>query len=148
MIAALMLAAPGLWLCVAAYDNWRAPALNRDLLRQVVRLELMERDYPDAFALVAHRRLDNPRLIAALFALIRWAETLCAALMLIAAGMLALDPDALWLAQIAAAGFALLWAGFIIGGSWFCYWYCHPFAQINHFLLMLWGLLVLGLLSL
>ena len=34
MIAALMLAAPGLWLCVAAYDNWRAPALNRDLLRQ------------------------------------------------------------------------------------------------------------------
>ena len=108
MIAALMLAAPGLWLCVAAYDNWRAPALNRDLLRQVVRLELMERDYPDAFALVAHRRLDNPRLIAALFALIRWAETLCAALMLIAAGMLALDPAALWLAQIAAAGFALL----------------------------------------
>lgn len=148
MIGALMLAAPGFWLCVAVYDNWRAPALNRDLLRQVVRMELMERDYPDAFALVARRRLHSPRLIAALFALIRWVETLCAGLMLVAAGMLALDPGALWLAQVAAVCFTLLWAGFIISGSWFCYWYCHPWGQVNHFLLMFWGLMVLGLLSL
>jgi hypothetical protein len=31
----------------------------------------------------------------------------------------------------------------VIGGNYFAYWYCHQWAQSNHFMLMYWGFFVL-----
>jgi hypothetical protein len=31
------------------------------------------------------------------------------------------------------------WAGFLIGGNYFCYWYSHFPGQSTHFQLVLWG---------
>jgi hypothetical protein len=46
----------GLWMAVAVYDNWRHAKLNRDGVAMVMRFDLMERDYPDDYKIVAHRR--------------------------------------------------------------------------------------------
>ncbi|MEM8592512.1 MAG: DUF2165 family protein, partial [Pseudomonadota bacterium] len=88
--------------------------------------------------------------IRRLFVLMRWAET-------VAAGLLTLSTLLLFLAAFGAVGavaatgfgavsvvfFASIWAGFIIGGNYFAYWYCHQWAQMNHFSLLFWALLVL-----
>jgi hypothetical protein len=50
-------------------------------------------------------------------------------------------------ATTAASGrhafFVLIWAGFIIGGNYFHYYYCHQWGQSNHFMFMYWGFFVL-----
>lgn len=138
------------WMVVAVADNWRHPAMNRDALAMVLRLDLLAKEYPDVFAQLAHRRVEDERSIAAIFALVRWFETL-AALMLLAATLALLTAAAGLVAGGAATAaavtatllFILIWSGFIIGGNYFCYWYCHGWAQANHFFLMIWGLLVL-----
>ncbi|GHF47943.1 DUF2165 family protein [Seohaeicola zhoushanensis] len=150
LLDAALVGSLGLWMAVAVADNWRIPALNRQVLAQVLRLELMERDYPEAFALVADRRVRSERTIDLLFGFVRWAETIAAVLLLGAALLLAAAAAGMAAAgfasvcaTLATAFFALVWAGFIIGGNYYCYWYCHQSAQANHFMLLFWGLGVL-----
>ncbi len=51
-------------------------------------------------------------------------------------------------ASLGALAFTMNWAGFLIGGNYFCYWYCHFPAQATHMMLALWGTLVVILLQL
>ncbi|TNF65141.1 MAG: DUF2165 family protein [Rhodobacteraceae bacterium] len=150
LVEAALVAGPGLWMAVAVFDNWRHPRLNEAAVATVVRLDLLAQDYPEDFALIAHRRIDAPRTIRRLFWAIRLAETVAAAaligsalLLLLAAGALVPVALATGAAIVSAAFFTLIWAGFLIGGNYFAYWYCHQWAQSNHFMLMVWGLLVL-----
>ena len=150
LIEAALVGSLAAWMCVAVFDNWRHPKLNKDAVAMVMRFELMEKDYPDDFALVAHRKIENPKIIDWSFQGIRLAETLAAILLavsfclLIAAAFgVVSQPFASGLAIAATAFFALIWAGFIIGGNYFHYYYCHQWGQSNHFMFMYWAFFVL-----
>jgi len=153
LIEAALVASLGVWMTVAVIDNWRHPALNREAVAMVMRFDLMERDFPDDFAIVAHRKIDDDRTIDLTFHTIRLAETLAAFLLLCAAGLLVLtsvgaasEAVALNTALLAVTFFSLIWAGFIVGGNYFHYYFCHQWGQSNHFMFMYWGLFVLVIL--
>lgn len=143
------------WIAVGAYDNWRHPALNREAVAAVLRLDMLARDYPEVFDRLRHRRIDSEAVIGGIFrAVVLW-ETFAALLLLIGAGALALallgavDVEAARvLAMTGALAFTLTWAGFLVCGDWFAYWFCHQWAQASHFFLALWGVGAMILLAL
>lgn len=138
------------WMVVAVADNWRHPQLNEEAVAMVLRFDFMARDYPAEYQHVAYRRIDDPVTIRRMFQAIRAAETLAAlallisgtALVLAAFGAVSVDV-ATAMAVLSAAFFSLVWAGFVIGGNYFAYWYSHQWGQSNHFMLMFWGFFVL-----
>ncbi len=150
LIEAALVASLGLWMVVAVYDNWRHAKLNRDAVAMVMRFDMMERDYPDEFRLVSHRKVENETLISLCFNAIRLAEStaavilVAAALGLMLAGFGQIDAGgATTFALIATTFFILIWAGFIVGGNYFHYYFCHQWGQSNHFMFMYWGFFVL-----
>lgn len=79
-----------------------------------------------------------------------WPPTTCATRIarsdgttILAAGGAASAGLATGAALVSTAFFTLIWGGFIIGGNYFAYWYCHQWAQSNHFIFMYWGFFVL-----
>ena len=148
MIEAALVASLGLWMAVAVYDNWRHATLNREAVAMVMRFDLMAREYPEDYRLVAHRRIESEAVISAAFNAIRLVETVAALALfgvaLALAGFGQVDTDtARTAAMIATTFFILIWAGFIVGGNYFHYYYCHPWGQSNHFMFMYWGFFVL-----
>ncbi|MCU4652718.1 DUF2165 domain-containing protein [Roseibacterium sp. SDUM158016] len=150
LVEAALVAGLGTWMVVAVADNWRHPRMNEEAVAMVVRLDLMAQEYPEDYRLIAHRRIDDPVSIRRLFHAMRAAETLAAValfagaiLLVLAAGGAVPAPLATGTAIVASAFFTLIWGGFIIGGNYFAYWYCHQWAQSNHFMLMFWGFFVL-----
>ena len=50
-------------------------------------------------------------------------------------------PDvAITLGLIGTALFCSVWAGFLIAGNYFCYWFGHEGGQNTHFQMLHWGL--------
>ena len=149
VLDAVLVSGLAAWMIVAVADNWRHPTLNEEAVAMVVRLDLMEKEYPEEFSKIAYRRIEDPKTIRAIYHLIRAAETLAAVLLTLsavlllsaAAGGVAVT-TATGLALVSTAGFASIWAAFIIGGNYFVYWYSHQWAQMNHFSLLFWSLLV------
>ncbi len=150
LVDAALVAGLAVWMTVAVADNWRHPKLNEEAVAMVVRFDLMAEQYPDDYLALAHRRIDDPRTIGLVFRAMRLAETL-AAVLLILATLSLLAAATGFLSPVFAQGFAIascaffvcIWAGFVIGGNYFAYWYCHQWAQSNHFMMMYWGLFVL-----
>lgn len=149
-VDAALVAGLAVWMSVAVADNWRHPKLNEEAVAMVMRFDLMAEQYPEDFATIAHRRIENPQTIGILFKVMRLAETLAALFLVV--GTLSLLGAALGLyaptvargvAIVSTAFFICIWAGFVIGGNYFAYWYCHQWAQSNHFMVMYWGLFVL-----
>ena len=155
LVDAALVAGLGVWMSVAVADNWRHPKLNEEAVAMVVRFDLMAEQFPEDYAAIAHRRIGDRATIRRLFHTIRLAETAAAvallgsaaALLLAAAGAVGAAPAA-GAALLSTAGFVSIWAGFVIGGNYFAYWYCHQWAQSNHFMLMFWGFFVLVVLLL
>jgi predicted small integral membrane protein len=159
MISMLSLAAltlfPALWMATGALDNIRHPDLNRQVVSRVMRLELMEQQYPDDFARISHRRIKSDGLIRFLFGIIVLAELTAALLLLAGAiglGLAAIGAaDLATMRDIALAGavvFTGVWAGFLAGGNYFCYYFCHFEGQFTHFCLAIWGAITCGILIL
>jgi predicted small integral membrane protein len=141
------------WMVSAVFNNWRFPGLNKAAVAMVMTFELMELTYPEDFARVRHRKIENPRVINAVFVLMVVVETAAALLLTIGACLLCASLFGLFAADVAAlvalSGalvFVLNWTGFLIGGEYFCYWYCHFSAQATHMMLAIWGTVVAGLL--
>jgi predicted small integral membrane protein len=150
LVDAALVAGLALWMTVAVADNWRHPRMNEEAVAMVVRLDLLAVQYPEDYAHVAHRRIDDPAIIRRLFHTIRLAETVAAAALFLSALLLVLAAGGAVPGEVAtgagllsAAFFTLIWGGFVIGGNYFAYWYCHQWAQSNHFMLMYWGFFVL-----
>lgn len=143
------------WILTGVYDNLRHPALNEAAVAMVVRFDLLADEFPAEYAEVKARKIDDPTTIRFLYrAIVLW--EIFASLVLIA-GALALlggllgaaDVElARGLAMLGALLFTLTWVGFLVGGNYFCYWYCHQGTQATHFFLTLWGVLVIVLLAL
>ena len=142
------------WLTTGVFENLFQPRLNSTFTAQVLDMERMRDEYPEAYADVAHRRVSNPKVQRFLFRVIVLWEVLAV--------------SALWIATVAlvgalvggvdtqiARGFGLIgalmftstWAGFLIAGNWFCYWFCHFDGQNTHFQMTLWGMATMILLA-
>ncbi|MEM0947743.1 MAG: DUF2165 family protein [Pseudomonadota bacterium] len=136
------------WTVTAVRDNWMHPALNLEAVAMVMRFDRMAEEYPEDFARIAHRKIDDPRLHRLTFRLIVACETTAAILLIL--GTLLMFMAAFGAVGITAAkavavagtvAFASTWAGFVAGGNHFAYWYCHEGAQTTHMLLVSWGIL-------
>lgn len=135
------------WLSTGVWDNIVHPANNETYTAQVMGMTRMHEMYPDEYARVAHRAINNRTLQRLAFRFVVLAE-LCSTLMLwIGVGALigalfgAVDPDiARALALLGAAMFTSIWAGFLVVGNYFCYWFCHEWGQNAHFQMALWGM--------
>ena len=143
------------WMITGVYDNWRHPDLNRASVEMVVRFQLMSTEYPEDYAYLKHRKIENPKIIRALFQFLVLYESMAAIVLsagsvLMVAGLAgAADIEfAREVAMIGALIFTTNWVGFLVGGNYFAYWYCHFEAQATHFMLLLWGLGVIILLTL
>ena len=152
---ALMTGLIGLWMVTGALDNWRFPDLNRAAVATVLRMDRLAEQYPEEFAQVAHRRLTDDGVIRLLFRIVVLWESVAALLLCVGAALLALsglfgaDPaTARAIALAGAMAFTANWAAFLIGGNYFCYYYCHFEGQFTHFLLVIWGSVVTGILML
>ncbi|MEM7213363.1 MAG: DUF2165 family protein [Pseudomonadota bacterium] len=145
----------GVWMVTGAVDNWRFPELNRAAVETVLRMDRMAEQYPDDFAHVAHRRVTHDGLIRIGFRIIVIWESLAALLLCIGTALLGFatltgtDPGlARDVALAGALTFTVNWAGFLIGGNYFCYYYCHFEGQFTHFMLVIWGAVVVAFLAL
>ena len=134
------------WMTLAVKDNIQHPVMNRTFAVMVLQMDRMAELYPDHFELVAHRRITNPTVHAALFRCIVLAELLAAVLLWVGACWLGLaifgfaDVESGRVAALVGTiGFTGVWASFLVGGNHFSYWYCHEWAQNSHFLLVIWG---------
>lgn len=137
----------GAWLTLGVRDNILHPAVNETYTAEVMAMTRMQAEYPDEFTHVAHRAVTNRRVQQWAFRLVVAAELVAA--LLLWAGVVALlmalagTGTAVTGRSIAMAGamlFTAVWAGFLIVGNHFCYWFCHDGAQNTHYQMTLWGL--------
>ncbi|MEM8649463.1 MAG: DUF2165 family protein [Pseudomonadota bacterium] len=142
------------WLTTGVYENLFYSSINSTFTAEVLEMKRMEKDYPEAFAEVSYRQIKNPVLQRFLFRIIvlwelfaviaLWVGTI--ALVLAIFGLS--DPEnARALGLFGALVFTATWAGFLIVGNWFCYWFCHEGAQNTHFQMTLWGMATMILLT-
>ncbi|MEM8630262.1 MAG: DUF2165 family protein [Pseudomonadota bacterium] len=148
-------AALAAWMFTGARDNILYPAMNENIVRMLMQFDLIAEEYPEDFAKVAHRRVENPRLIRIAFIGIVISETI--ATLVLAVGTIALlgalfgttEPDtAQAIALLGAFLFTMNWAGFLVGGNHYAIWYCHQGSQHTHFALVIWGTLSMIFLAL
>ncbi|APX12689.1 DUF2165 family protein [Tateyamaria omphalii] len=143
------------WLTLGVRDNILHPAVNETYTAEVLNMTRMREDYPEAFAQVAHRAITNRRLQQIAFriivavelvaTLVLWAGVIGLILGLLGTG----NPDTgRAVAMAGAMLFTAIWAGFLIVGNHFCYWFCHEGAQNTHYQMTLWGIGTMILLAL
>lgn len=140
-------AAIAAWLATGVYDNIRYPQNNELYTAQVMSMERMQEEYPDEYARVAHRAINNRHVQQLAFRTVVAAE-LAACAMLIAgvvglvmalAGTASVETGRS-IALIGATSFTAVWAGFLVVGNYFCYWFCHEGGQNTHYQMTLWGM--------
>ncbi|MEM7520300.1 MAG: DUF2165 family protein [Pseudomonadota bacterium] len=144
-----------LWLTSGAWDNLRYPRVNEMFTAEVMDMARLRTDYPDAYAMVAHRRITNRTLQKAAFRLVLIWEivstfALWGAAILLGLTLIGVAPDVTFArsaAQIAVLMFTTTWAMFLVVGNHFCYWFGHEGAQNTHFQMTLWGMATLIFLS-
>ena len=149
MVSVLLLAA---WLTLGLRDNILHPDLNAQITADVMAMTRMEHEFPDQFQLVAHRAIRDSRVQTLAFRLVLVAESVAMVLLWLGAGAIALSlagsGGGTALALMGALCFTAIWAGFLVVGNHFCYWYCHDGAQTTHYHMTLWGLGTMILLAL
>jgi len=158
MLIAAQALATGLvasWLTLGVRDNILHPSVNETYTAEVMEMARMRDEYPDAFDHVAHRAITNRALQKTAFRLVVGAELL--ATLVLWAGVIGLIMALVGTGtadtgrSIAMAGtmlFTAVWAGFLIVGNHFCYWFCHEGAQNTHYQMTLWGVATMVLLAL
>ncbi|MEM7427469.1 MAG: DUF2165 family protein [Pseudomonadota bacterium] len=135
------------WITAGVKDNIQHPDMNRTFTSMVLRMERMEELYPEHFEIVKHRRIKEPRLLNMAYGFIVLCESI-AALLLWAGAVFLLFALVGWAqpetaksaALVGALAFTSVWAGFLIFGNHFGYWYAHEAAQNTHFQLVIWGI--------
>ena len=148
ILLAQMVSLSGLaaWLSTGIWDNLRHPENNETYTAQVMSMARMQAEYPDEFARVAHRAVSSRRLQQLAFRFVVLAEVAATLVLWLGVGALAmamsgaLDPAlARAVGLIGAMMFTAIWAGFLVVGNFFSYWFCHEGAQNTHYQMTLWG---------
>jgi hypothetical protein len=134
------------WLAIGAWENVRAPSVNRDLVGAVLSMTRVRDERPEIYEVTKGNRIEDPRVHAALYAAIVAAEIAVAAVL--AAGALALLAAAFgWVpaepARIVAGagviGFTAIWGAFLVGGQWVHYCAAWKDSQFTHYFMTIWG---------
>ena len=142
------------WMFTGVRDNILYPTQNETYTAEVMEMRRIREDFPEAFAPVSHRAVTDRRTQVRAFRAVVIVETL--AFVVLALGTIAMIGalfgvvgvnGARAIAIIGAAAFICVWAGMLIVGNHFCYWFGHEGAQMTHFQMNLWGLAVLILLA-
>ncbi|WP_299722726.1 DUF2165 domain-containing protein [uncultured Tateyamaria sp.] len=142
------------WLTLGVRDNILHPSVNETYTAEVMEMTRLRSEYPDAFASLAHRAITNRRVQQLAFRLVVGVELV--ATLVLWAGVITLlmaiagTTSAEAGRSIAMSGammFTAVWAGFLIVGNHFCYWFCHEGAQNTHYQMTLWGIGTLILLA-
>ena len=143
------------WLTLGVRDNILHPSVNETYTAEVLAMTRMKDAYPEEFGHVAHRAITSRALQRFAFRLIVGAELV--ATLVLWAGVIGLIMGLAGTGSvetgraIAMAGamlFTAIWAGFLIVGNHFCYWFCHEGAQNTHYQMTLWGVGTMILLAL
>ena len=138
------------WLTIGFLDNIFHSALNSTVTAEVLDMTRMREEFPEAYEAVAYRRISNASVQKCLFVIIVVWEVVAAialwsgfgALLMAALGQV--EPTTgRSLAVLGALFFTSIWVGFLVGGNWFCYWFCHEGAQNTHFQMTLWGIVTM-----
>ena len=147
LVAGLNLAFMAAWLSVGALENLFHPFLNETYTAQVMDMERMRLDYPEAYAHVAYRRMTNAKIRRRLFHFIVACELIAALALWVGTGAfgglllgMVSPPTAIAAGLVGVALFTSIWAGFLIVGNYFCYWFGHEGGQNTHFQMLHWGL--------
>ena len=138
------------WLTTGALENLFKPKLNSTYTAEVLDMTRLREDFPEAYTEVSGRRIANPALQLFLFRLIVAWELLALIILWIGVVQMVLalfgttdtETARAW-AVLGAMFFTSVWAGFLVAGNWFCYWFGHEGAQNTHFQMTLWGMSVL-----
>ena len=143
------------WMFTGVRDNILYPAQNETYTAEVMEIRRIRDGFPDAFTPVAHRAVRNRGTQLLAFRAVVAVEAV--ACLLLTIGTVALlgallgltAPDtARALAIFGATAFTAVWAGMLIVGNHFSYWFGHEGAQLTHYHMNLWGLATLILLIL
>ena len=134
------------WLTTGVRDNIFKPMLNETYTAEVLSMARMRDEYPEAFAEVAHRAITDSKLQRVAFYLVVSVELLATillwigtiALLMALVGTAELD-TARSLALYGTTTFGAVWAGMLIVGNYFNYWFGHEGAQNTHFQMTIWG---------
>ena len=141
------------WLTTGVLDNLFHSALNSTTTAEVLDMTRMREEFPEAYEAVAHRRISDASVQKWLFAIIVVWEVVAA--IALWAGVATLVMSAFGHAELATGRsvavlgtllFTSIWAGFLVAGNWFCYWFCHEGAQNTHYQMTLWGMATMILL--
>lgn len=135
------------WITTGVRDNIFKPMLNETYTAEVLSMARMRDEYPEAFAEVAHRAINDRKLQRTAFYLVvaveffatvmLWIGTIALVMALVGT---ATGETARSLALYGTTAFCAVWAGMLIVGNYFNYWFGHEGAQNTHFQLTLWGL--------
>ncbi len=134
------------WLSTGVFENFFYADLNRRFTSEVLDFTRLREQYPEVYTRVAHRRITDAKLHKWMFGFIVGWETF--AVLTLWVGVVGLllailgivdSETARSLGLLGALLFTSTWAGFLIVGNWFCYWFCHEDAQNTHFQMTLWG---------
>jgi predicted small integral membrane protein len=135
------------WLSTGVYDNIAYPENNEDFTAEVMSMTRMRNEYPEHFARVSHRAITRRGTQKLAFRIVVLAELAACLVLWAGVGALTLalfgatDANgARALALLGATLFTSVWAGFLIVGNYFCYWFCHEGAQNTHYQMTLWGI--------
>jgi predicted small integral membrane protein len=141
------------WLTSGVWDNIFHPTQNEVYTSQVMSMERIREDYPDAFEPVKHRAITDRKVQLAAFRLVVLAELIAAMLLWIGTGALLLAlfggaalETARALALLGCLAFTCVWSVFLVAGNYFSYWFGHEGAQNTHYQMTLWGIGVMILL--
>jgi len=144
----------GSWLLLAALNNLMDANTNITLLRRMMRMDAIREDGILGQGLLV-RAIRNDACIPLLLRTVALTQLLIAtALMLAALAMAAVglqlgEVDSAWLTDVATlsvSAFLTLWFFFLVGGLWFGYWIKMGSVQIVHFIMLMFGFLLLLLL--
>lgn len=134
------------WLTLGVRDNILHPSVNETYTAEVMAMTQMRDEYPDAFAQVAHRAITSRQVQQWVFrlvvgaelvtTLVLWAGVVALLMAIVGTGSIEAGRN---IAMIGAMMFTGVWAGFLIVGNHFCYWFCHDGAQNTHYQMTLWG---------
>ena len=141
------------WLTIGVLDNIFHSALNSAITAEVLDMTRMREEFPEAYETVAHRRISNVSVQKWLFMIIVVWEVVAAIALwsgfaaMVMAALGQVDPKTgRSLAVLGALFFTSIWVGLLVGGNWFCYWFCHKGAQNTHYQMTLWGIVTMILL--
>ncbi|MEX0283929.1 MAG: DUF2165 domain-containing protein [Paracoccaceae bacterium] len=143
----LMLTAIAAWMTTGVWDNIVHPSNNETFTAEVMEMSRMREGYPEAFARVAHRAITSRGLQRLAFRFVVLAELVAAVVLWSGVLLLTLHlfgsasaDAAMAISLLGATLFTCVWAGFLVVGNYFCYWFAHEWAQNTHYQMTFWGL--------